>query len=60
MKKSICSIPKCSRDVFIKKHQLCLAHIKRLYKHGFVEPTPIAKRRKHAPYKLNQETDVGK
>lgn len=48
--KQICRIRGCERNVSIKKHGMCMAHVNQLYRTGEVKSGKIEPRKIHEPY----------
>lgn len=56
MLKDQCIVPGCIRQIGVKKHMLCRAHLSRLYRTGKVGEGKIAKKKDHPAF-INERKD---
>jgi len=52
-----CVLPGCDRNIFIKKHGLCVTHYCRFIRTGDVGPVKIAKRKWRKPFDVKKYND---
>jgi hypothetical protein len=55
MNKNKCIVPGCMREIAIKKHRMCKAHVNRMYEHGDPGDAYIHPRKLHNPYRITDK-----